>query len=559
VSVALVELNRLTSAARVPTRSGRSWLWAPLVAAAGVAAVRLLGFRGVDVPAQTYIAEVFRAHGWVLWDNGWYGGHYQVSYSVLFPPLGASIGLYGAALLAAATAAWAFDRLVVIASGRRNTVAVILFAAGTIVAVAIGQLPFLAGEAVGLAALLAAHRNRRVVAVVLAASCALFSEVAGLFLVLAIITWALTSPRDQRRRLFALASVAVLPIVVQSLALPRLGPFPFWGPDLAVVVGVCTLGVVALPKPYRALRVGLALYGMAAVAVFVIPNPLGGNVGRLATYFAPALFAFMATIPRRRVLALLVVPLLVWQYWPAVSSVQTDASADATYYAPVVDYLTRQPTIGRLEIPFTRAHWEAAYVAPRVPLARGWLRQLDTLDNPIFYGPTSLNATTYHQWLEKSGVTWVALPDVALDYSATDEAHLLTEGQPYLDLVWHNAHWRLWKVVGSPGLVSGPAHVIALEPDRVALDATGVGTALVRVRYTPMWNVTRGQACVVGESRNWTEVVLQHPGRVELTISPFASSGCDPPASSKRPDHSTARPALGQAAPRPLKAARTTG
>jgi hypothetical protein len=496
-------------------------LWAPLIAGAAAVAIWQLGFRGSDVPAQLYYVRVFRAHGWVLWDNGWYGGHFQVSYSVLFPPLGASIGVYGAALVCAASSAWAFERLVATASGRRNFGPGILFAAGTAVAVAIGQLPFLAGVAAGLLALLAASRNRTVVAIVFSASCALFSQIAGAFLVLAILSWALTSAAGERRRLFVLTGVAALPVLMQSIMLPHLGPFPFMGPDLFVLESVCVLGVIALPKEYRALRVGLVLYGATALAVFVVPNPLGGNVGRAILYFAPALFAFLGTLPGRRAFALLVLPLLVWQYVPALSSLQSDNSRQASYYAPLVKFLTSQPTIGRLEIPFTSAHWEAAYVAPRVPLARGWLRQLDTLDNPIFYASASINATSYHQWLLRSGVTWVALPDVSLDYSAAAEAHLLEHGQQYLQLAWNNAHWRLWKVTDSPGLVSGPAHVVALGPDHVTLEATGTGPALVRVRYTSLWHIARGSACLRSNSRQWTKLMIQQPGRIELTTSLF--------------------------------------
>ncbi|MDQ1431935.1 MAG: hypothetical protein QOF40_2537 [Actinomycetota bacterium] len=525
MSAALVELNRSPVAARSRSWSAKTWLWAPLIAVAAAAPVWLFQLRGVDIPAQLYYVRVFRAHGWVLWDNGWYGGHFQLSYSVLFPPLGAGLGVYGAALLCAAASAWAFERLLAGAAGRRLSAPVILFAVGTVVAVAIGQLPFLAGVATGLLALLAATRNRNLLAIVLAASCALFSEVSGAFLLLAIVAWALTSADGERRRLFILAGFAALPVVVQSVALPHLGPFPFTAPDLFVLEGVCAIGVVALPKQYRALRVGLALYGAAALPVFVVPNPLGGNVGRAILYFAPALFAFLATIPGRRVLGLLVLPLLAWQYIPAACALQSDASARASYYAPVVAYLTHQPTLGRLEIPFTSAHWEAAYVAPRVPLARGWLRQLDTLDNPIFYSSTPLTAATYHEWLVQSGVTWVALPDVSLDYSAAQEARILEQGQPYLRLVWSNAHWRIWKVTDSPGLVTGPAQVTALQPDHVTLQATGTGTALVRVRYTSMWNVTKGAACAQVTAHNWTKLVIQRPGPIELTISPLHRGG----------------------------------
>jgi hypothetical protein len=504
------------------TRVAWSSVWAPLIASVAAFAVWQLGLRGADVPAQKYYVEVFRSYGWVLWDNGWYAGHYQVSYSVLFPPLGASLGLYGAALLSAATSAWAFARLVA-SSGERHVAVVMLFATGTVVAVAIGQLPFLAGLAAALLALLAAQRKHLIVALVFAASCSLFSEVAAVFLVVAAVAWTVVTPRAERATPLALGGAALAPIVVQSALFPPLGPFPFAGVDLAVLEGVCAVGVIALPRRYRMLRAGLALYGAVAFLVFVVPNPLGGNFARAVLYFAPPLFAFLSSLPGRRALALLVIPLLVWQYVPASSSLAADSSSESTYFTPVVHYLRSQPMPGRIEIPFTSAHWEAAYVAPTIPLARGWLRQQDIRDNPIFYASAPLNPTIYHQWLRENGVTWVALPDVALDYSAVNEASLLRHRQPYLRLVWRNAHWLVWKVTDSPGLVSGPAHITALQPDRIALDATATGTALVRVHFTSRWTVASGDACVLDRG-GWIELIVRHPGQIELTASLFPGS-----------------------------------
>ena len=43
--------------------------------------------------------------------------------------------------------------------------------------------------------------------------------------------------------------------------------------------------------------------------------------------------------------------------------------------------------VGRIEIPLTEHHFEAAYVARAVPLARGWERQLEIAANPLFYEP----------------------------------------------------------------------------------------------------------------------------------------------------------------------------
>lgn len=515
----------------IARRLARRWL-APAVAAGGAASLWIVGCHGPDMPAQVYGVALFRHYGFVLWDTGWYGGHYQASYSVLAPVLGALLGIYGAFVVTAAIAAWAFDRLVEPVLGNRARAVTLLFSVGTVVPVAIGQLPFLSGEALGLVALLAARRRRPVLAVLAALTCALLSEVAAAFLVLVLVAWAVTRPRSARSRLLALAAVTALPVVAFALLLPGLGPFPFLGPDLAVVLAVCAVGVAVLPARYHAVRIGLVLYALTAIVVFLVPNPLGGNVGRLAEDFAPPLALAFASVPRRRAFALLAVPLLVWQWVPAVAAVAPaagDPSAHASYYAPLIRYLTGQAVIGRVEIPFTRDHWEAAYVAPHVPMARGWERQLDTVDNPIFYQAAPLTSREYHAWLDRSSVTWIALPDTAFDYSARAEVHVIASAPSYLRPVWHDAHWKVWRVVGSPGLVSGPATLVRFGATGFAVDARRPGVVTVRVRYTRLWQVTSGDACIQEPGSSvWTKVVVHRPGRVTVGTSLLGSSqDCD--------------------------------
>ena len=93
-----------------------------------------------------------------------------------------------------------------------------------------------------------------------------------------------------------------------------------------------------------------------------------------------------------------------------------DPSTKHGYYVPLLSALRRQAAmpIGRLEIPITHNHWEAAYVAPTVVIARGWERQLDRQVNGIFYRGR-LNATSYRAWLDRLGVRWVAVPDTRLE------------------------------------------------------------------------------------------------------------------------------------------------
>jgi len=62
-----------------------------------------------------------------------------------------------------------------------------------------------------------------------------------------------------------------------------------------------------------------------------------------------------------------------------------DPAARADYFKPLQRFLATLPDQARIEIPFTTSHWEGTEIAPTMPLARGWLRQLDTGLNPAFY------------------------------------------------------------------------------------------------------------------------------------------------------------------------------
>ena len=89
-------------------------------ALAGVAAAPLtapllwLGPAGSDLAAHVYQRLFFIEHGFVLWNNFWYAGSYSfVSYSLLYYPLAALLGIQVLALASVSTAALAFARLVI--------------------------------------------------------------------------------------------------------------------------------------------------------------------------------------------------------------------------------------------------------------------------------------------------------------------------------------------------------------------------------------------------------------------------------------------------------------
>jgi hypothetical protein len=230
---------------------------------------------------------------------------------------------------------------------------------------------------------------------------------------------------------------------------------------------------------------------------------------------------------RSLALALLAVPLIFWQWSPPVRDVSAsagDPSTSASYYAPLNGYLSGRLGPGaRVEIPLTRNHWETVYVARHFPLARGWERQLDIKYNALFYKP-ALDPAAYRAWLDRSGVRYVAVADAQLDYAGLPERRLVEGGVPYLRPVWRSAHWRVFAVRNPAPVVSGPARLQALGSSSFALQATRPGRVLVRVRYTPYWNVVAGAACITQTRDGLVSLSVKAAGpvRVETKFSPAA-------------------------------------
>src|SRR4051812_46513096 len=140
------------------------------IAALIAAAYLVVAPESADLAAQLYRAELFDRHGWLLWDNAWYGGHPLPGYSVLFPPLGALIGVRLTGALSAVAAAALFAALVRDAfPARRAGLGAAAFAALVAAQLLTGRMTFLLGVALGLGALLAYRRHRTAHAIALAA------------------------------------------------------------------------------------------------------------------------------------------------------------------------------------------------------------------------------------------------------------------------------------------------------------------------------------------------------------------------------------------------------
>jgi hypothetical protein len=497
-----------------------STLPAWLVAAALAALYLALDPPSADLATQTYRAGLADRAGWTVWDNGWYAGHHVPAYSVLYPPLAALLGPPLAGALAAVLAAWAFERLVTGARGAAARPAALWFAAATAVSLVTGRLTFALGVAAGLLALLALARGRRALCALAAVATALASPVAAGFLAIGLAAWGLVHRRTGAVPVAAgLLAAALVPAVALSALFPEGGDFPFALDAFLPTLAATLLVLALLPREARTLRLGTALYAAVLLASGVLSTPMGGNAARLGALFAGPVATF-ALWPRRRRALLLLLPALVYWQWSTPIDDWTraadDPSVPAAYYRGVLGFLEHQggPPF-RIEIPFTDDHWESARVAPHVPLARGWERQLDRRVNALFYDGAPLTAARYRRWLDVNAVRFVALADAPLDYSAAAEAALVRRRPAYLREVWHDAHWRVYAVDHAVPLARGAARVTALGPDTVDLDAARPGRVALAVRWTRYWRLPPGAGCV-GRDGGWTVLRLTRPGPVRL-------------------------------------------
>ncbi|MFL5886002.1 MAG: hypothetical protein ACJ77M_13115, partial [Thermoleophilaceae bacterium] len=252
-------------------------------------------------------------------------------------------------------------------------------------------------------------------------------------------------------------------------------------------------------------------------------TPMGGNAMRLGALFGgPILLA--ALRPRRRValFALLLVGLGYWQWTSAAQDFvksQEDPSVRVRYYKPLVSFLDRVGgPPGRVEVVFTRGHWEATEVGNHFPLARGWQRQLDLGRNGIFYGG-GLNRVTYGVWLAEHAVRFVAVGAGKPDYSSYTERGLIESGLPYLRMVWRSKEWRVYAVtlphamaVPDPG---AEMSVTKMGNSNLTLDVRKPGSAVVRVSWTPYWRFSGG---CVQRAGDWTRITAERPGTMKLAI-----------------------------------------
>ncbi|MEA2373268.1 MAG: hypothetical protein QOH12_3662 [Solirubrobacteraceae bacterium] len=503
-----------------------------------------------DLAGQVYRAQLFSSAGFAIWDNGWYAGHYLLGYSLLFPPLGDLLGIRLTGIVAVALSTVIFRRLTMIANRMRTGPATLVFALGATGDLFIGRVTFALGVTLGLASVLAGVRGHRLFSGVLSLACAAASPVAAAFLVM--VACADLSINRAAGRAAALAGPALILALTLLLLFPGGGYEPFGLSSLMAAVGATGAVLILLPPSERLLRRLAGFYLASLLLAYVLRTPMGSNAVRFGVLFAPPALAGRVRVAdvqrvlsrartfveRRRaagrvdlgisrgfatvLLGLLVAATVLWQVdGPIDQSVGAagDPSAKASFYAPAIGYLDRQnrgqPM--RVEVAFTRSHWDATVVGRRFLLARGWERQLDTRYDALFYAPV-LTARAYDSWLLDNAVRYVALSSAPPDFSSTQEDALIRAGLPFLRLAFAtpDGDWRIYRVVGARPLATGPGRLSAVDANGFSLTASEAGPFVVRLHYTRFWTVTTGLAKVSPTPDGWTRVDAGRAGQIAI-------------------------------------------
>jgi hypothetical protein len=488
-----------------------------------------LGPPAGDLAAHSYLRSLFLHHGFTLWDNLWYAGRFTfLSYSVLYYPLSAVLGIKLLAVTTVAGAAFAFAGVLERQWGGAGRASSRVFALVWAGVALVGIYPFALGAMFALFAIWTLQARRGAAFGVLALLTLASSPLA--FLLLALVctgVWLGHRPpwRNAARPGLVLLAVAAIAVVLWRL-FPAGGRYPFSVPELLAACAFFGAGTLLTwrVERARALRGVFAVNLVACLAAFAVPSALGENVTRLRLAAVP-LAVLTLSLRRWRPRGVAVVALLLaaaWNASPIAANFvqgQQDRSASRAFWAPAIRFLHAHADPSyRVEVVDTVDHWEAVYL-PRagIPIARGWFRQDDLPFNAVLYR-RRLSAGSYVSWLRGVGVRWVVLTTAPLDYSARAEAALLESGRSGLTPVFRSGTTTIFAVSSPRRIVTGPgdARIVALKEARIVVAVGRPGVYRIAVRFAPYWHSSAG--CVTRSRDGMLSLSMPRSGLTSVSF-----------------------------------------
>jgi hypothetical protein len=490
---------------------------------------------GVDWAAHAYQRTFLLQHGFSLWNNFWYAGRYSfVTYSFIYYPLAALLGIRVLALASITTAAAGFTLVVWREWGPAARLSSRTFAVLWVGIVASAAFPFALAVSFALLSIFALQEHRRG-RFALGAVLTLAASPLAFVLLAIVAAGALVARRSVRN--VGVPIVVVLGAGVAELMLYRMfgdgGRFPFPLIELlpALVFAVLGLAVTRGVPAARVLYGTFWVYLVALLVIYLVPSGIGSNIDRVR-YLALPLGLIAVALRRWRPLWLVVPVLVLAGVWNVTAIANSFASSVGSaenarsYWQPAIGYLHRNLTPSyRVEAVDTADHWPAAYLPEAgIPIVRGWYRQSDYPENELLYDAT-LGRLRYGEWLRSLGVRYVVLSDATPDYSSRLEAQLIRSGRSGLLPVFRSAHTTIYEVPNARPLVTGShaATVVSLGSTHIELDVGGPGTYRVAVRWSPYWRAT--SACLSKGADGMVRMHATQAGPIDLRINVSVKSG----------------------------------
>jgi hypothetical protein len=483
---------------------------------------------GADFAAHVYQRAIFVQHGFAFWNNFWYAGRYSfVTYSLLYYPLAAWLGIKLLAVATIAAAALVFAVVVLRqwgADARWSTRSFAVVWAGIVLTAA---FPFALGAALALLAIWALQSGRLWRFSLFAVLTLAASPLA--FLLLALVLFGIAVGRHTDRRTVIGAGLAIGVLGLAEIALWRVFPddgrYPFSIWELLGAFVFCGYGIVLSwrSERVRLLRSVFPVYAAACLIAFFVPSAVGDNVLRVRYVAFPIAVLLVAMRQwRPRLLALSALGLaLAWNVSPIAGSLATtggDQSGSAAFWAPSIAYLHRHLTPSyRVEAVDTAGHWPAYYLPQAgIPLVRGWFRQEDFPQNALLYG--KFGPSAYMRWLRSLGVRYVVLANAPTDYSSEAERDLLQSGRLPLQIVHLDRGVTIYEVPDPRPLITGPgpASVVAMRESGMTVRVGAPGVYRIVVRWTPYWHASSG--CVSAGKDGMIRLHASSAGAVRMTF-----------------------------------------
>lgn len=467
------------------------------------------GIAGWDAPAHLYKMALVEENKGLFWDNNWYGGAYDLlSYGFIFYFAAKVIGYSALVILSAGSLPVLFFLYMRRIYGRVSYWSAAGLAVVLAAYLANGQDPFLFAMALVLGGMaLLAHRHPVLAVLPIAAS--LFANplamvVGGVFLVADFI--ATPARRTYYLRFLFYLSPFLLGRVLVSVLFYERADYVYHIGFVLLCAGWGCLGFVFTRlsrDPQRAARGILFLtFAFVAVAVFLLPgNPVGSNVARFFFLFGfPLYWEVRDSLLPKYVLAVFLATSLLGQVIPPLSHyfrVAEQPSTKAAFFHPALSFAAEHydPDY-RFHVVALDTHWEAYHFSVNdFPITRGWYRQADAVHNEVLT-TDGFRASDYVGWLRDMGVKYVFLPHAPLDWSGEREAEILGTS-PFFVAVWRAADWTVYRLRDpSPIAVAldggRSPRVLAVLHQAIYLDIPRPGDYLIKVTYSPYWQITQG-------------------------------------------------------------------